>query len=231
STFEQIYSDETYAELKRLEANRNDLQGLTLISDGIIKVKHFEFDNERFASRKAEDLVSALQKEVKEQERWLKEIDAKDFLFNYHQACQKGELMKDEYVRMYRQIHFLLDQVVPLKQIYERSKECIREMSMVTKWTAELAQSFGNRLASIGRDFKDYLDNSDALLFRMKLKPQSAEILDSIKKNGSHFFSGSIQAESINKFYALITECYGRGCEQYEEKLRELADFQLQLRY
>jgi Zn-dependent protease with chaperone function len=117
TSLHEILNEENARLPLKINALRNDLQGLEMISHKSISVNTFDFDNRRYSAPDAHELMQQVKSEITDAEKNLVDTDERLFLFFLDKANLKneGELLIGEYKNIF----------IVLKESEEVFKQCV----------------------------------------------------------------------------------------------------------
>lgn len=90
TTFEEIFSAENSTLYKKIKSATADLEVVNAIANKNIRAKTFDFDGKKYKNDEAPSIAEIIEKELKQQQEELKNIDKKAISFFMDKAEEKG---------------------------------------------------------------------------------------------------------------------------------------------
>lgn len=150
ATFAELYAPVVVSRMKRYFRNQMDLAYLKAIERKELDVKYFQFDQSHYNRKEAEKVIADLEKEVKEGEEWLMDIDHAAYFFHLQQDAGLSAL--------YAEIIALQEEKTAFEAVTEKITNRISYLYQVQQFTLEGLQSELGVLKQEEQPFKEHLD-------------------------------------------------------------------------
>lgn len=228
--FNQLYSKNNVEKIKRLESNKADLKVLEQISLKQLQVKYFEFDGLKYRRKEANKLITSLKKEIKEEAEFVLEIDKQAFVYNYNNAVKQDKSVN--LINQY-QVHYeKMDTLISVESIATKFQSFADSLYSKTRWTDDEIKQLTAELSSLEKQFKDLLLGYDKIrLFDGIEDVQQRKIMNDYYESTDYFSKTSyFDEEAFLQLTNLLQIVYESTGKQYGDSLKNLTDFQLELR-
>jgi len=204
-SFDQLFTKENGQLQNSINNNKNDLGLARAIKEKQLDLKTFDFDGIKYEWAACDGIIEQLEKEIEEEEKWLKMLDEEAFIFFYKNAKERSREIK------YGYLHF-----------QSVSRECDEYLESANK-VLNVTQPFyegGLTLERINADLVDLknvekkLKTSFNKMLEEKIigvdshKELFTKMNDFLSKNYMYFVSSQFVDSELNELRELSVKAY-----------------------
>ncbi len=227
--FEELYAKENIEKIRRLEANKVDLEILKQISLKQIETKYFEFDGEKYKRKDAGKLIDRLKLEIDEEEKFVIELDKQSFVCNYHNSKKAGKEM--ELVELYQTYFLVTSTLNSIDELSLKFGNLANTLYAKPRWTEDEIKQLAAELSALEKQFKDFLQSQDAskLSENIESEEQQEVLREYMSANKYYSKTSDFQEEAFINLADLVQIVSTSIGISYGNSLKTMTDFQLGL--
>lgn len=223
-SFDDLFSESITQKAEKLSQNQADLDTLQNIYDREIKTKYFEFDNQKYHRKKAREVISLLQQEVKEGEKVLKAHDENIFLFFHNKVSTPNT-----YLSKFKEVFTNQGNVEKFSEFYISIQKLYIELQNVG--SDEDFNYVNGDLNRLETSIKTFLKSPEGIKLRGSLTNTDfrEDVNHYMDEHLTYIQLSSFDADKFGEFFNMIQAIYEEAVPIYQISLKQLTDYQLKL--
>ena len=181
--FDDFFNDDILDRVQSIVTLSADINQLYDIENGVVSVKHFYYDKDKYKKADSKYLINKLEEEISQEYDFLRHHEQDLFRFLYHKAKQKGNT--DEFVKQYKHLFEIQDFMNKINNEASAIQQMLYNMMQISD-----PQSYYDKNRNIEIEF---LESSNRILENPIYEISSQDKDDFI------YFAGYINDTTYNK--------------------------------